>query len=399
MIRRWTALLAALVMLAGMAVCAAEDGGIVIPDMPSGDFDIPDNGAMAFMRRLGIGWNLGNTFDAHTNWPSGDDLAIEKSWVGVYTTREMIQAVADAGFGFIRIPISWHNHIDDSFTVNERFMDRIQTVVDWALESGLCVIVNTHHDEGARWFYPDRAHEETSRRFVAAIWSQVAERFADYDERLIFESLNEPRLTGTPYEWSFNALVLECKESAGVLNELNQLFVDTVRASGGENEDRYLMVPGYAASPDNAVGEWFRLPADTADNRIIISAHSYAPYNFALNRGGTAAFDAAASADRQAVMLPMKKLYDRWVSSGVPVIIGEFGAMDKNNLQARVDWAALYVSAASQWNIPVCVWDNHAFRTGGENFGFLNRRTCEWEFPELLETMMRYSLKEYALAE
>lgn len=398
MTRRITALLAALCLLLFAAPFAAAEE-IVIPDMPAGDFEIPDNEAMAFMRRLGIGWNLGNTFDAHSSWANGDDLAIEKSWVGVYTTQEMLQAVADRGFGFVRIPISWHNHINADFVINDRFMDRIQTVVDWALDAGLCVIVNIHHDDDARWFYPDRAHAESSKRYMEAIWSQVAERFADYDERLIFESINEPRLKGTAYEWNFNHLMLECRESAEVLNELNQTFVDTVRAAGGENADRYLMVPGYAASPDNAVGDWFVLPRDTADNRIVISAHAYSPYDFALNTRGTAAFDASKPTDRQGVMQPLKKLYDRWVSRGVPVIVGEFGALDKRNLQARVDWAALYVSAASQWNLPVCVWDNHAFRSNGENFGLLNRRTCEWEFPELLDTMMRYSLKEYASAE
>ena len=400
MTQRLLAMLAALCVLFSLSIPGtAEDQDIVIPDITPGEFEIPDNEAMAFLRRMGIGWNLGNTFDAHSNYVGKDDLAIERSWVGVYTTEEMIRAVADAGFGFIRIPISWHNHVSGDFTINEPFLDRIQTVVDWALDAGLCVIINTHHDVGDKWYYPDRAHEETSRRFVSAIWTQVAERFADYDERLIFEDLNEPRLVGTAYEWSYNKVVPECRESADVLNGLNQLFVDTVRAAGGGNADRYLMVPGYAASPDNAVGDWFTLPEDSADNRIIISAHAYSPYDFALNRNGTAAFDWQKPTDRQAVMLPLKSLYDRWISRGVPVVIGEFGAVDKHNLQARVDWAALYVSSAAQWNIPVCLWDNHAFNSGGENFGFLNRRTCEFEYPEMLMTMMRYSLKEYAAAE
>ncbi|MBQ6175097.1 MAG: glycoside hydrolase family 5 protein [Clostridia bacterium] len=397
MTKRLFATLIAVCLILGAACAAGED--IVIPDITPGEFDIPDNEAMAFLRRMGIGWNLGNTFDATANGNPRDDLAIERSWVGVYTTQEMIQAVADAGFGFIRIPISWHNHIDSAFTINEPFLDRIQTVVDWCMEADLCAIINIHHDVGDRWYYPDKAHEETSRRYVERIWTQVAARFADYDERLIFENLNEPRLMGTQYEWYFNPVTIECKESAEVINGLNQLYVDTVRSTGGENADRYLMVSAYDASPDTATNEYFTLPADSADNRLIISAHAYSPYDFALNRNGTAAYDMNSQTDRQGVVLPIRKLYNTWISRGVPVVIGEFGAVDKNNLQARVDWAAVYVSTAAMWNIPVCLWDNHAFRSGGENFGFLNRRTCAWEYPDLLETMMRYSLKEYAYAE
>ena len=397
MIKRLSALLLALCLL--VPCLAFGEGEIVIPDMRIADMEIPDNEAMAFLRRMGLGWNLGNTLDAHGTWVTGSELNTETCWGNPKTTPELFQALKDAGFGFVRIPITWAGHVDNDFTIHEVWMNRVQEIVDMALDAGLIAIINTHHDIDYNLYYPDREHEEQSRAFVSGIWSQVAARFADYDERLVFESLNEPRLAKTIYEWTFNPLMLEVKESAQCINELNQLFVDTVRAAGGFNETRYLAVPGYAAGVDGNNPDYFVLPTDTADNRIMVAAHAYSPYPFALDKMGTAAFDKDKPSDRSAVMLPLKALYDRWISKGIPAYMGEFGSLNKDNLQARVDHAALYVSAGTQWNIPVCWWDNGSVNGSGENFGIIDRRTCEWHWPELIEAMTRYSLKETTVAE
>ncbi len=391
MLKRIAAIFLALALL--VPGLAWADSGIVIPEMPIGEFEIPDNEAMAFLRRMGTGWNLGNTLEAYID---GQRRGVndETSWGNPRTTPELFQAIADAGFGFVRIPVSWHTHVDADLNVDEAWMDRVQEVVDWALDAGLIVIINIHHDNAPAWYFPDSEHLDASLTYVTRIWAQIAERFADYDERLVFEGLNEPRLVGSPYEWSFNTAMLEIKDAADCLNRLNQAFVDTVRAAGGRNADRYLAVPGYAASPDGIDSDLFVLPTDSADNRIIVAAHAYSPYDFALNARGTDAFDPKRPADRSGVMLPIKKLYDRWISKGIPAYMGEWGTVDKGNPQARVDHAALFVSAATQWNIPVCWWDNGALHSNGENFRIINRRTLEWEFPELVETIMRYSLKE-----
>ena len=392
MIKRLSALLLVLCLLLPCFTLGEEE--IVIPEMTIADLEIPDNEAMAFLRRMGIGWNLGNTLDAHGTWVTGGELNTETCWGNPRTTPELFQAIREAGFGFVRIPITWAGHIDNDFTIHEVWMNRVQEIVDMALDAGLIVIINTHHDIDYGLYYPDRDHEETSRAFVSGIWSQVAARFADYDERLIFENLNEPRLKGTAFEWSFNPLMLEVKEAAECINELNQLFVDTVRSAGGFNEDRYLSVAGYAASVDGTNPDYFVLPTDTADNRIIVAAHAYNPFSFALDTNGTADFNKDKPNDRSGVMLPLKALYDRWISKGIPAYMGEFGSLNKDNLQARVDHAALYVSAGTQWNIPVTWWDNGSVNGNGENFGIINRRTCEWYWPELIEAMMTYSLKE-----
>ena len=389
--KRLFAMLLTLCLLLPLA--ALGEDGITIPDLPIGEFEVPDNEAMAFLRRMGLGWNLGNTLDAHARRLS-DEMKSETTWGNPPTTPVIFEALHEAGFGFVRIPITWYNHVDADLTIHEVWMDRVQAIVDMALDAGLIAIINTHHDIDYGLYYPDRAHEEISRTYVSRIWSQVAERFADYDERLIFEGLNEPRLKDTPYEWTVNTAMPQVRESIEVLNGLNQLFVDTVRAAGGENATRYLAVCGYAANVNGVDPQWFVLPEDSADNRIMVAAHAYNPYSFALDTRGTADFNYRGNADRSSVMLPFRALYLNWVSRGIPAYMGEWGSVNKNNLQQRVDHAALYVSAATQWNIPLAWWDNGATRGGGELFGILNRRTGEWVFPELTEALTRYRMQE-----
>lgn len=201
MTKRLTAWAVLLMMLIGCTGCTHTEGGVTVPEIKHiKQYEIPQNEAMAFMQRMGVGWNLGNTFDAFHDGFRGDDLAMESIWVGVKTTREMIAAVREAGFGTIRIPVSWHNHVDENFLIREEWLARVQEVVDWALEEGLYVILNTHHDVGADFYYPNTENADVSRRYIRTIWEQLSARFAAYDERLIFESMNEPRLKDTEDE-------------------------------------------------------------------------------------------------------------------------------------------------------------------------------------------------------
>ena len=392
MIKRWTAWALCLMLIVGCTGCAQAEGGVKVPEMNYiTRYDIPENEAMAFMKKLGVGWNLGNTFDATHDSFAGDEMAIESLWVGVKTTREMIAAVRAAGFGTIRIPVSWHNHVDSAFRISERWLGRVQEVVDWALEEGLYVILNTHHDVGKAYYYPNAENAETSQRYIRTIWQQLAARFADYDEHLIFESMNEPRLKDTEDEWVFSAGKAVCADAAQQINLLNQLFVDTVRASGGHNAQRYLMVPGYAASADGALNEHFRLPKDEADNRVIVSVHAYTPYPFALQDGGTDVFKLTDIGQISEINRFMNSLYKTYVANGIPVVIGEFGARDKGgNLLSRVTFAAYYAAAASARNMPCVWWDNNGHVGNGELFGLLDRKNCEWAHPLIVEALVQY---------
>ena len=392
--KRMIAVLCVLTMVFMCVCAAAEEGDIVIPEVKVKQFEIPDNEAMVYLRSLGMGWNLGNTMDATNDGYLINDLTTETCWNNPYTTREMIASIAEQGFRTIRIPVSWHNHVNKEFVINSAWLDRVQQIVDWALEYDLHVIINIHHDNEKEFMYPDQEHMENTLRYVTSIWEQVAARFVDYDERLIFEALNEPRLKGNEkYEWVFDRNSEVCLESAECINQLNQAFVDTVRASGGSNAGRYLMVPGYDASPSCTDPAFFRLPEDSADNRIIVSVHGYTPYNFALMPGGVDTFDITLPRDTGEIGMMMNTLYERFISKGIPVVMGECGAVDRNNLQARVDWSAYYVASGAARGIPCIWWDNGSFSGSGENFALLNRYKVEWPYPEIVEAMMRYALK------
>lgn len=394
--KKLMAMVLTLVLLCGSAMAAETvSGKATIPVIENvKQFDLPESEALQFTQKMKIGWNLGNTMDA-TFWNgyNQNELYIEKGWCGVYTTQEMIQAVHDAGFNTIRIPISWHDHMDpETFAVSEAWLNRVQQIVDWAIELDMYVIINSHHDMVPGYCYPSEAEYANSERFMVTLWTTVAERFKDYDEHLIFESMNEPRLVGTSYEWNYNKIWPDCIASAECINKLNQVFVNTVRATGGNNADRYLMVPGYAANPDNVLGDWFRLPEDTADNKIIISVHAYTPYNFALQDGGKKTFDNTLSGDTTQIAVFMNNLYKKYIANGIPVVIGEFGARDKGgNLQDRVNFAAYYIAAASARGITCCWWDNNGFTGNGELFGIFNRQKMTWPTYDIVLAMMQYA--------
>lgn len=357
--------------------------------------DIPDNEALAFTHNLKVGWNLGNTFDAvDCEWLS-DKLNYETAWVGVRTTPELFETLKNAGFASVRIPVSWHNHVNDGYVIDADWLARVKEVVGYALGAGLYAILNTHHDIYEAYIYPDVEHLENSTKYLTSIWSQVAAEFREVGEQLIFESMNEPRLKGTNIEWWLDPRDPKSSEAVQCINKLNQAFVDTVRASGGGNAQRYLLVPGYDASLDGAMHKDFALPADAADNRVIVSVHAYTPYAFALQdpskSDSTSSFSPDRQRDRSEIDRLMHSLYYRFVKEGVPVVIGEYGARDKDgNLQSRADFTAYYVAAAAARGIPCFVWDNNAFTGTGECFGLIDRSTNSFIFPEILDSMMAY---------
>ena len=397
------ALLLAVTGCAALAEPALQAEEIVIPviDDLAGS-EIPDNEAMALLRDMKCGWNLGNTFDAYNGFSQYDiGAGMETIWTGVRTTQALIQAIKDAGFNTIRIPVSWHNHVDEHDIIDTGWMNRVKEVAGWALDLGMYVIVNVHHDDNPAYLYPDTVHYDRSAAYLSSVWSQMAEAFKNCDEHLILESMNEPRLVGTPLEWSWNKGNADCRLSAKYINQLNQLFVDTVRASGGNNATRYLLVPAYGANPGNAAEQNFQLPEDPAENRIIVEVHAYTPYNFALNTTSTdQEFDLEKDKNKKSEIASfMNKLYSRFIRYGTPVLIDEFGAIDKNgNLQDRVNFTAWYVASASARGITCVWWDNGAFSGPGEHFGLINRKTQEWVFPEIVEAIQANCLYNRANA-
>ena len=380
----------------------AERAAATIKDVEIKAEVIPEGEAFTFVKNMKVGWNLGNTLEAHNNGQiSGDELKTEEVWGNPVTTQKMIDEVKEAGFETIRIPITWRGHVtiaeDSSITVSEVWLNRVKEVVDYAVNNDMYIIINTHHDiDLENGYYPSTEHYERSEAYLSAIWTAMAETFKDYDEHLIFESLNEPRMTESTYEWNFQAGAPECQDAAECINRLNQTFVDIVRASGGNNAQRYLMLPGYDASLDGAMTDLYRLPTDTAENKLIVSVHAYTPYNFALQApqesGSTDTFSIDASASTKDIDYLMNSLYKKYVSQGIPVVIGEFGAREKNfNLQDRLDYYVYYISSARARGISCLVWDNNAFSGTGENFGLFRRSVGTWLYPEIIEAIMKYA--------
>ena len=357
---------------------AAEDEDT---DEPAGEpesepLTIRDIPSTELVKELKIGWNLGNTLDATGG---GALLTSEMSWGNPKTKEEMIIAVKEAGFNVVRIPISWGNHLgpEPDYIINNAWLDRVNEVVDYAINNDLYVIINMHHEE---WHFPSYDNYETASTILTKVWAQIAERFKSYDEHLIFEGMNEPRMKGTPQEWTGGN-----PEARDVINKLNQDFVDTIRNSGGNNPYRHLMIPTYAASSDPKTWKDFVIPDD---DKVIVSIHAYTPYNFALNKNGTDKWSPTNRNDTREIDSLMDNLYNTFISKGQPVILGEFGAMDKNNLEDRVAWAKYYVQKAKEKGIPCIWWDNGAFTGSGELFGLLDRRTLEWKYPEIVEALM-----------
>lgn len=336
---------------------------------------IRDISSTELIKELKIGWNLGNTLDA----TGGSSLSSETSWGNPITKEEMIVTVKEAGFNIVRIPVSWGSHLgpEPDYTVHKAWLDRVNEVVDYAIDNELYVILNMHHEE---WHFPSYDNYDKAQAILTKVWTQIAEQFKDYDEHLIFEGMNEPRMKGTPEEWTGGNT-----ESRDVVNQLNKAFVDTIRNAGGNNPYRHLMIPTYAASSDTRAWKDFIMPED---DKIIVSIHAYTPYSFALDIKGTAKWSSEIANDTRDIDNLMDNIFDSFISKGKPVILGEFGAMDKNNLEDRVRWSEYYIKKASEKGIPCIWWDNGAFVGNGELFGLLDRRKGEMKHAEIIEALM-----------
>lgn len=359
------------------------ESGVKLPSVTAADFTLPENDGLKMVKDMKIGWCLGNSLDA----VGASGLAGETAWGNPTVTADLITTVKAAGFNTLRLPVSWHDHVSgEDFTIEPEWLDRVEEIIGYAYANDMYVILNVHHDTDKAFAYPDYEHLESSKKYLTAVWSQIAAHFADYDHKLIFEMQNEPRLIGTQYEWNFNPNIKEYTEAQDCINQQNQVILDTIRASGGKNADRYVMVPGYAATVDSTLSEHFKLPTDSAEGRLIVSVHAYTPYNFAMNENGGDNFT-----QQNEVTGFMDRLYDKFTSKGIPVVIGETGAINKDNLQQRMDWAAFFVANARARGMSCCVWDNNAFKVGSENFGLYQRLLKRFRWQELIDAYMLYS--------
>ena len=360
-----------------------------IPDLNIPAKSVPETEGIKFVKDMRLGWNLGNTMDAidDTGWV-GSEMGIETCWNGGYkTSKQMIDTVKAAGFRTVRIPVSWHNHVDGNYQISKQWMDRVQEIVDYAIDDGMYVILNVHHDNDAKYMYPDTAHYDQSKKYMTTVWSQIADRFKEYDNKLIFETMNEPRLIGHQNEWWINPSNADCIDAIKTINKLNQDCLDTIRKSGGNNGTRYVAVPGYDCSVDGATNENFQIPNDSTQNRLIVAVHAYLPYGFALaeesDSQSVSKFN--INTDTGEINQAFDKVYQKYTSKGIPVYVGEYGAREKgNNVQDRVDCAAYFTAYASSVGVTCCWWDDISFM-------LLDRSNCTWKRPEIVAAINKYA--------
>lgn len=321
-----------------------------------GDFRSADE----IVKEIKVGWNLGNTLDSYNTSKTG--IATETGWGNPKTTKEMIQSVKNAGFNAVRIPITWGEHMNGD-TIDSEWLERAAEIVDYAYNEGMFVIINMHHDD-ALWFEPDDSEYSADSAKLKAIWEQIAARFADYGDRLLFEGMNEPRTIGSKDEWMGGTAA-----ERAVINKYEQDFVDTVRKSGGNNAERSLIITSYAASAETSAINDVVVP--NAGN-IIISIHYYAPWQF--SDGTSTVFDDAGKSELDAKFAELKK---KFADKGTPVIIGEFGCVNAAPENVRTDYYNYYIKSAMSQGIKCFVWDN-GISTGEQSFGIFNRNSQSW---------------------
>jgi len=329
-----------------------------------------DEEAMAFVANMGVGWNLGNTLDA-----KGAD---ETVWGNPYTTKEMIDAIKAKGFQTLRVPVTWQFHMGGApdYTIEEDWLDRVEQVVNYGLDNDMYVIVNIHHDE--EWIIPKYSEVDAVKDQLGKVWTQIATRFKGYNNHLLFETLNEPRLTGSANEW-----IGGTAEGRDCINQFHQVAVAAIRNTGENNMDRYIMISTYAASSINVAMDDFILPNST---NLIVSIHNYFPYELCLGENGK---DWGTDSDKMELDNEFDRIYNKFIANGIAVVLGEWGNLNHDNQEDRVRHARYYAESCIQRGICPVWWDN-----GYDNdFGIFDRNNLQWNQSDIANAIVQ-SVKE-----
>lgn len=408
--------------------------------------------AIELVKQMGLGWNLGNTLEAHSfgwqedYWTLGMETEFHWDKTKPETTPELLSFPKSQGYKTIRIPVTWFTHIvDDKYTIDPDWMSRVKQVVDWAIDAGYYVILNEHHSvhgDHETTYKTDKENEYAShkmnsplqyadgyivstdpediaesKRFLSAIWTQIATAFNNgYDEHLIFETMNEPRnprdyhAEGESHEWNpglkqswlkningeeviggywcDNLNCPLCLAEYEVLNEYNQVCLDAIRATGGNNAKRFVMIPGMGTGICPALNKIedsehdifspgkFKMPTDTAKNKLILTVHKYPPgkdKNGEVKLGQT---------QQKNITNQFAQLNKDFVQEGIPVVIGETGAYKSiASMEDRIEYFTHYLNEAKKYGMSVIWWDCG-------DFAQINRETISFYEPELTNALL-----------
>lgn len=330
-----------------------------------------------------FGWNLGNTLDVCQADRDGDgkinehveagEKVDETLWGNPKATKELFTSLKKNGVNAVRIPVTWRDHMDSNGNIDREWMDRVQQVVDYAYSQGMYVIINVHHDGGGdpkfgAWIIEESQKDyNTFLKKYNNVWKQIAERFKNYSDYLIFESMNEV---------GFDTLYNKNKADAyNLINKINQDFVDIIRATGGNNAKRHLLIAGYYTDIERTCDSLYKMPDDKA-GRCILSVHYYTPWDFCTcdikHTWGT------NSEVRQMETL-IGKMKKNFVDKGIPVIIGEYAASG-SDLSSCIFFIEKLNKLCSDYGIATFIWDS------GRQ---VNRKTYKWRTPQYLEALKR----------
>ena len=393
----------AVLLSAAMTIASLTSGGTggVPARAATSTSSFQDLNQQQITEAMGVGYNLGNSLEANDAGTPN-----ETAWGNPKLTEQFVLAAKSAGFQSIRIPVSYLNKIDDNngYQIDSAWLDRVQEVVDYCVKNDMYAIVNMHGDGyttiNGGWLFCGSSDQTKIREKYKACWQQIATRFKDYDEHLIFESMNEEfdGTYGDPNRTYYENI-----------NTYNQIFVDTVRQTGGNNDKRWLLIPGWNTDINYTVGDYgFALPTDqylssgvaAGEKRIMISVHYYAPWEFcgtesqAVTQWGSKATDSTKKAswgDESYMVSQFKKLKDKFVSQGYPVVIGEFGAINKSSIDSqntvcRADFYQKVCYYAKQNGLVPVAWDNGY--NGVYGFCLIDRSTNTVAHPEVVNAVM-----------
>jgi endoglucanase len=331
---------------------------------------------------LNIGWNLGNSLDAHR-----DGVSDETVWGNPRITREIFEGVKNAGYTIARIPVTWMGHIGEApdYHIDTAFLRRVAEVAGYAHEAGLKVIINLHHDgiteSGGKdlgWLSINKARQsEEGMREVTAkferVWVQIAKYFKNYGDYLFFEPMNE--IHDGNWGWGKEQ---DQRPQYEIVNQWNQVFVNAVRGTGGNNAGRFLIIPGYCTVPRHTTADYYKLPRDSAAgvNKLIVTVHYYDPHEFCI---AATRHEWGSDADKRKTDQDFKAIAGKFITrEHIPVIIGESGAVRQEGYETvRLEYFDYVYRKAHELGLVPLYWDNGAFGSGGEKFGLFNRNTGE----------------------
>ncbi|MFE5714031.1 cellulase family glycosylhydrolase [Streptomyces sp. NPDC056501] len=358
---RLAGLLMALLVVLGMAgsTATAAPGGTA--QQARATVKVPAR-ALDAVAAMQPSWNLGNTLDA---------IPDETSWGNPKATRELFRTIRAEGFRSVRIPVSWHDHQSTTapYTVDAAYMSRVKEVVGWALAENLYVVLNVHHDS---WQWIEKIatdHDNVAARFNA-LWTQISATFRNEPRTLLFEGVNEPNFSNA-----------SAAEKTRFMDELNTSFQKVVRASGGGNQNRLLVLTTQVGTPSqDLMDDLYTTITGLRDSNLVATVHYYSYFPFSVNIAGGTRYDETARNDAEDVF---SRIHHTFTSKGIPVYLGEYGllAYPDDNHPSRIERgeALKYYEhvghLARAAGVTTALWD--------PGFAYLNRATLKWRDPGL----------------